>query len=120
MQMAILLSFVGILSLSQMGLALLVGFMTKDSILLVEFANQRRAQGANAKNAMLQVAKSTSAPILMTSFTLILGILPVAIGRDLALAEPAEGDLAQSAETATVPAAGLDLNRALNPDRAGA
>jgi len=49
-------------------------------ILLVEFANQRRAQGANAKDAMLQAGQVRLRPILMTSFTLILGILPIAIG----------------------------------------
>jgi multidrug efflux pump subunit AcrB len=59
---------------------LLVGLVTKNSILLVEFANQRRAQGANARDAMLQAGEVRLRPILMTSFTLILGILPIAIG----------------------------------------
>jgi hydrophobe/amphiphile efflux-1 (HAE1) family protein len=65
---------------SQIGLVLLVGLVTKNSILLVEFANQRRAQGASAKDAMLQAGEVRLRPILMTSFTLILGILPIAIG----------------------------------------
>jgi len=65
---------------SQIGLVLLVGLVTKNSILLVEFANQRRAQGKNAKDAMLEAGQVRLRPILMTSFTLILGILPIAIG----------------------------------------
>src|SRR5262249_57320993 len=65
---------------SQIGLVLLVGLVTKNSILLVEFANQRRAEGASPKDAMLQAGQVRLRPILMTSFTLILGILPIAIG----------------------------------------
>jgi len=65
---------------SQIGLVLLVGLVTKNSILLVEFANQRRAQGSASKEAMLQAGQVRLRPILMTSFTLILGILPIAIG----------------------------------------
>ena len=65
---------------SQIGLVLLVGLVTKNSILLVEFANQRRAAGATPKEAMVQAGLVRLRPILMTSFTLILGILPIAIG----------------------------------------
>ena len=65
---------------SQIGLVLLVGLVTKNSILLVEFANQRRAHGTDAKSAMLEAGQVRLRPILMTSFTLILGILPIAIG----------------------------------------
>jgi multidrug efflux pump len=65
---------------SQIGLVLLVGLVTKNSILLVEFANQARARGASAMQAMLEAGQVRLRPILMTSFTLILGILPIAIG----------------------------------------
>jgi multidrug efflux pump len=65
---------------SQIGLVLLVGLVTKNSILLVEFANQARARGASAKDAMLEAGRVRLRPILMTSFTLMLGILPIAIG----------------------------------------
>lgn len=65
---------------SQVGLVLLVGLVTKNSILLVEFANQRRAQGANAHEAMVQAGLVRLRPILMTSFSTIAGILPIAIG----------------------------------------
>jgi hydrophobe/amphiphile efflux-1 (HAE1) family protein len=65
---------------SQIGLVLLVGLVTKNSILLVEFANQRRAKGANPHDAMLQAGLIRLRPILMTSFSTIAGILPIAIG----------------------------------------
>jgi multidrug efflux pump subunit AcrB len=65
---------------SQVGLVLLIGLVTKNSILLVEFANQQRAQGVNARDAMLQAGIVRLRPILMTAFSTIAGILPIAIG----------------------------------------
>jgi len=65
---------------SQVGMVLLLGLATKNSILLVEFANQRRAQGKSALEAMLDAGRIRFRPILMTSFSTILGILPIAIG----------------------------------------
>jgi len=65
---------------SNLGLVLLVGLVTKNSILLVEFANQRRAQGANSRDAMLEAGQVRLRPILMTAFSTIAGILPIAIG----------------------------------------
>jgi multidrug efflux pump subunit AcrB len=65
---------------SLIGLVLLVGLVTKNSILLVEFANQRRAQGAGAHDAMLEAGLVRLRPILMTALSTIAGILPIAIG----------------------------------------
>jgi multidrug efflux pump subunit AcrB len=65
---------------SQIGLVLLVGLVTKNSILLVEFANQERARGANARDAMHRAGLVRLRPILMTSVSTIAGILPIAIG----------------------------------------
>jgi multidrug efflux pump len=65
---------------SLIGLVLLVGLVTKNSILLVEFANQQREQGASARDAMLEAGSVRLRPILMTAFSTIAGILPVAIG----------------------------------------
>jgi len=65
---------------SQIGLVLLVGLVTKNSILLVEFANQRRAEGVNAMDAMIEAGVVRLRPILMTAFSTIAGILPIAIG----------------------------------------
>ena len=65
---------------SQVGLILLIGLVTKNSILLVEFANQQRAKGLDAKAAMLKAGMIRLRPILMTSMATIAGILPIAIG----------------------------------------
>lgn len=65
---------------SQVGLVLLVGLVTKNSILLVEFANQQRALGLDPKQAMLNAGRIRLRPILMTSLATIAGILPIAIG----------------------------------------
>ena len=65
---------------SQIGLILLVGLVTKNSILLVEFANQRRAEGATPFNAIVEAGVVRLRPILMTAFSTIAGILPIAIG----------------------------------------
>lgn len=65
---------------SQIGLTLLIGLVTKNSILLVEFANQRRSEGISAREAMLQAGTVRLRPILMTAFSTIAGILPIAIG----------------------------------------
>jgi hydrophobe/amphiphile efflux-1 (HAE1) family protein len=65
---------------SQIGLILLVGLVTKNSILLVEFANQQRQKGLNAHDAMLEAGTVRLRPILMTAFSTVAGILPIAIG----------------------------------------
>jgi multidrug efflux pump len=65
---------------SRVGLILLIGMVTKNSILLVEFANQQRAKGLSATDAMLKAGLIRLRPILMTSMATIAGLLPIAIG----------------------------------------
>jgi multidrug efflux pump len=65
---------------SLIGIVLLLGLVTKNSILLVEFANQRMAEGMNATDAMLEAGRIRLRPILMTAFATMMGILPVALG----------------------------------------
>ncbi len=65
---------------SQIGMVLLVGLVTKNGILLVEFANQLRTQGLSAREAMTQSGLVRLRPILMTAISTISGILPIAIG----------------------------------------
>ena len=65
---------------SQIGLIMLVGLVTKNSILIVEFANQQRAKGLSFTEAVINAATIRLRPILMTSFATIFGILPIAIG----------------------------------------
>ncbi|MEM0966979.1 MAG: efflux RND transporter permease subunit [Verrucomicrobiota bacterium] len=65
---------------SQIGLILLVGLVTKNAILLVEFANQQLARGVSAKQAMLEAGKIRFRPIMMTSVSTIAGLMPIVIG----------------------------------------
>ncbi len=65
---------------SQIGLILLIGLVTKNSILLVEYANQQRARGLNPHQAMTEAGRIRLRPILMTAFSTMAGILPIAIG----------------------------------------
>ncbi|MDH5609073.1 MAG: efflux RND transporter permease subunit, partial [Cyclobacteriaceae bacterium] len=64
---------------SQIGMIMLIGLVTKNGILIVEFANQRKAQGMGMEEAILGAAKARFRPILMTSLSTILGILPIAL-----------------------------------------
>jgi multidrug efflux pump len=64
---------------SQIGLIMLVGLVTKNGILIVEFANQRRDAGAERLVAVRQAARDRFRPILMTSAATILGVLPIAL-----------------------------------------
>jgi len=62
------------------GLIMLMGLVTKNAILIVEFANQRRAQGDSIAEAMENAGAIRLRPILMTTAAMIFGMLPVAIG----------------------------------------
>jgi len=65
---------------SQIGLIMLIGLVTKNSILIVEFSNQLRAQGTETTKAVLQAAVIRLRPILMTSLATVFGVLPIALG----------------------------------------
>ena len=65
---------------SQIGMVLLVGMVTKNGILLVEFANQLREGGMSVRDAMIRSGSVRLRPILMTAISTISGILPIAIG----------------------------------------
>lgn len=65
---------------SQIGLIMLIGLVTKNSILIVEYANQLRRKGNNIIEAVTAAAAIRLRPILMTSFATIFGVLPIAIG----------------------------------------
>lgn len=64
---------------SQIGIIMLIGLVTKNGILIVEFASQRKAQGMKIKEAITGAAEARFRPILMTSLSTILGILPIAL-----------------------------------------
>jgi multidrug efflux pump len=64
---------------SQIGMIMLVGLVTKNGILIVEFAQQRKKMGESKIEAVEKAAISRLRPILMTAFSTIFGILPVAL-----------------------------------------
>lgn len=64
---------------SQIGTIMLIGLVTKNGILIVEFANQLREQGKPKLEAILEASEARLRPILMTSLAIALGALPIAI-----------------------------------------
>lgn len=64
---------------SQIGTIMLIGLVTKNGILIVEFANQLREQGLSKAEAIVQASEARLRPILMTSFAIALGALPIAM-----------------------------------------
>jgi multidrug efflux pump len=65
---------------SQIGIIMLIGLVSKNGILIVEFANQRKQTGMSRLESIKFAAASRLRPILMTSFSTILGIAPLALG----------------------------------------
>ncbi len=64
---------------SQIGIIMLIGLVTKNGILIVEFANQKRKQGEQKVNAAVEAAVARLRPILMTTLATTLGALPIAL-----------------------------------------
>ncbi|MHB9116750.1 MAG: efflux RND transporter permease subunit [Burkholderiales bacterium] len=65
---------------SMIGLVLLIGLVAKNSILLVDLTNQRREQGKGIDDALKEACPIRMRPVLMTSLTVILALLPAALG----------------------------------------
>src|SRR5207342_3258553 len=65
---------------SEIGMIMLIGLVTKNGILIVEFANKKREQGLDKVQAVLQASQQRLRPILMTSLATSLGALPIALG----------------------------------------
>ena len=66
--------------LAAIGMILLMGLVTKNSILLVEFTNQLRRRGLGVREAILEAGPIRLRPILMTTLSMIFGMIPVAVG----------------------------------------
>jgi multidrug efflux pump len=64
---------------SEIGIIVLVGLVTKNGILIVEFANQRKEDGLAVREAIIDAAVTRFRPILMTTLATILGALPIAL-----------------------------------------
>lgn len=66
--------------MSLIGFTMLLGLVTKNAILLVDYANKARAKGTEIKEAVLEACSLRLRPILMTTLATILGMLPIALG----------------------------------------
>lgn len=64
---------------SQIGMIMLIGLVTKNGILIVEFANKKREEGLSKMEAVLEASRLRLRPILMTSLAMALGCLPIAL-----------------------------------------
>ena len=65
---------------SMIGIVLLIGLVTKNSILLIDYANQLRGQGLSVEAAIRRAAPVRMRPVLMTALSMIFGVLPAAFG----------------------------------------
>lgn len=66
--------------MSMIGLTMLLGLASKNAILLIDYANQRRGEGLSIREAVLEACSTRLRPIFMTTFSTILAMLPVAFG----------------------------------------
>jgi len=66
--------------MSFLGIIALAGIVVNDSIVLIDFINRRRAEGGNRIEAIVDAARTRLRPILLTSITTILGLMPLALG----------------------------------------
>jgi len=64
---------------SQIGMIMLIGIVTKNGILIVEFANQKKYAGTDIRVSAIEAATQRFRPILMTSLATVLGALPIAL-----------------------------------------
>ena len=66
--------------IAMIGVVMLIGIVKKNAIMMVDFAIERRAQGASAEQAIVEAAQLRFRPIMMTTACALLGALPIAIG----------------------------------------
>lgn len=62
-----------------LGLIMLMGLVTKNAILIVDFTNQLKSEGMNFKEALVRAGKGRLRPILMTTLSMVFGMLPIAL-----------------------------------------
>ncbi len=64
---------------AMIGLIMLMGLVAKNGILLVDFTNQRKAEGASLVEALIDAGRERFRPILMTTIAMIVGMMPIAL-----------------------------------------
>lgn len=67
-----------------LGIIMLIGLVTKNAILLVDFANHRKAEGETTFNALIQANHARLRPILMTTIAMVIGMIPIALAKGAA------------------------------------
>jgi len=70
----------GLNAMSGIGMVILIGIVVNDAIIKVDFINQKRAEGESKRDAILEAGRLRLRPILMTTVTTVLGLLPLAAG----------------------------------------
>ena len=70
----------GLNAMSGIGLVILIGIVVNDAIIKVDFINQKRAEGASKRLAILEAGRLRLRPIVMTTITTVFGLLPMALG----------------------------------------
>ena len=63
---------------------MLMGLVTKNAILIVDFTNQLKAEGLHYRDALIQAGKERMRPILMTTLAMAVGMLPIALAKGTA------------------------------------
>jgi HAE1 family hydrophobic/amphiphilic exporter-1 len=66
--------------IAMIGIVMLIGIVKKNAIMMVDFAVERRNQGASAQDAIVEAALLRFRPIMMTTICALLGALPIAVG----------------------------------------
>lgn len=64
-----------------LGMIMLIGLVAKNAIMIVDFANMRKAAGANTHDALIQANHARLRPILMTTIAMIFGMIPIALAK---------------------------------------
>jgi HAE1 family hydrophobic/amphiphilic exporter-1 len=77
--LALNLSLNNLTLFAQLGLIMLMGLVTKNAILIVDFTNQLKAEGLHFKEALIIAGKERMRPILMTTLSMAIGMLPIAM-----------------------------------------
>ena len=82
--LALNLSLSSLSLFSLLGLIMLMGLVVKNSILIVDFTNQLKKRGLSTREALLEAGKERMRPILMTTFAMVIGMIPIAIAKGTA------------------------------------
>ncbi len=82
--LALNLSFSNLSLFALLGLIMLMGLVVKNAILIVDFTNQLKAEGMHYKDALILAGKQRMRPILMTTLSMAIGMLPIALAKGTA------------------------------------